>query len=91
MVTQCSEVTDSEDINGLIFIANTVIRIFQIVIITLILLGFIIVYGCRKSQDRPRLVNIMYMLALSSAAAILFEFVIFILINEAEKDKSSSD
>ena len=83
--------TDSDDLNGLIFIANTLIRIFQVVIITLILLGFVIVYGCRKSQDRPRLVNILYILALSSAAAILFQFVIFILINKAEKDESSSD
>ena len=91
MVTKCSEVTDSGDLDGWIFIAINIGRIFQVIMIILILIGSIIVFGCRKSQDRPRLVNILHILALSCAAALLYELIIFILINKFEKDPTSSD
>ena len=91
MVTKCSEVTDWGDLNDWFFIAANIGRIFQVIMIILILIGSIIVFGFRKSQDRPRLVNILHILALSCAAALLYELIIFILLNKADKDPSSSD
>ena len=86
MMQDCYAIDSGEDLDGLFIVANNIVRVLQIIEIGLIITGCIIVFCYRKSEDRPRIVNILYVLIISCGLAILFEFLLYILANFEPKN-----